>query len=80
MIILSLEVLTKSHMQVAAEYNDPQRLHDEAAGLRRALQDAELEMQRMTDTHRAELEDAAKVISQRVRPTCFPLKGCLLDC
>ncbi|CAK0771757.1 hypothetical protein CVIRNUC_003893 [Coccomyxa viridis] len=49
-----------SFKQVAAEYKDLQRLHDEAASLRHALQDAELEMQRMTDTHRRELEDAAK--------------------
>lgn len=66
--MLLLELLSKSHMQAAAEYNNPQRLHNEAAGLRRALQDAELEMQRMTETHRRELEDAAKVSSHHVRP------------
>ncbi len=64
-------------MQVAAEYKDLQRLHDEAASLRHALQDAELEMQRMTDTHRRELEDAAKVTSQHIRPIRCPLEGCL---
>ena len=59
-------------MQVTAEYMDSQRLHEEAASLRHALQDAELEMQRMIDLHRRELEDAAKVISQHIRPIRCP--------
>ena len=61
-----------SFMQL--EYKDPQRPCDEAASLRRALQDAELELQRMTDTHRRELENIAKVTSQHIGLICYPLE------
>lgn len=46
-------------------HEDAQRLQGEAAGLRRALQDAELDMQRMSVSHKSEAEENLKVRHRR---------------
>ena len=47
--------------QVVPAYGDVERLRAESASLRRALQDAELEIQHMTLAHQNQLQEMLKV-------------------
>ena len=56
---------TNASLQATPVHGDAQRLQAEAAGLRRALQDAELDMQRMSVLHKREAEENLKVRHRR---------------
>lgn len=49
-------------VQAMTAAEDVQRLQAEASSLRRALQDAELEMQHMTVAHQSEMQQLLKVL------------------
>jgi hypothetical protein len=59
-------------LQVTVVREDTQRLQAEAAGLRRALQDAELDMQRMSVSHKREVEEKLEVGHRRCPMELFP--------
>lgn len=60
-------------LQVTAVREDTQRLQAEAAGLRRALQDAELDMQRMSVSHKSEIAEKLEVCHRRCLMEWNPL-------
>ena len=59
-------------LQVTNVREDAQRLQAEAAGLRRALQDAELDMQRMSVSHKREVAEKLEVCHRRCLMELLP--------